>query len=47
MAGEGLSRQRLWHLMGRAGEELPATASLFLGHVVSSSTPGWKPFELA
>ncbi len=43
--GEGLCRQRLWHLVRRAGEDLPATASLFVDHLVTSSMPGLKPFQ--
>ena len=45
--GQGLCRQRLWHLVSRAGEDLPATASLFVRHLMSSRTPGVKPFRLA
>ena len=31
--GEGLARRRAWHLVSRAGEDLPGTAALFLDHL--------------
>lgn len=30
---EGLPQQRAWHVVARAGEALPPTADLFLGHL--------------
>jgi DNA-binding transcriptional LysR family regulator len=44
---EGLVRRRAWHLVGRAGEDLPATAALFVGHLVGSATPRMEAFRLA
>ncbi len=31
----GLRRERSWHVVGRAGEDLPPTAALFVGHVTA------------
>jgi DNA-binding transcriptional LysR family regulator len=44
---EGLLRQRAWHLVGRAGEGLPATAALFVSHLVGATTPRAEAFRLA
>jgi len=44
---EGLLRRRAWHLVGRAGENLPSTASLFVGHLVGPATPRMQSFQLA
>jgi len=44
--GAGLRRERAWHVAGRAGEELPATAALFLRHLLAPrGTPAVKPFS--
>ncbi|MDP9072358.1 MAG: LysR substrate-binding domain-containing protein [Actinomycetota bacterium] len=42
----GLRRERSWHVVGRAGEELPATAALFLAHLGSPGRPGHDGFRL-
>jgi DNA-binding transcriptional LysR family regulator len=43
----GLRQERSWHLVGRAGEELPATAALFLAHLTapgrSAAHDGFRP----
>jgi DNA-binding transcriptional LysR family regulator len=44
---EGLLRQRAWHLVGRAGEDLPTTASLFVNHLVGITTLWTEAFRLA
>ncbi len=36
-----------WHLVGRAGEDLPATASLFAKHLVGTTTPRTEAFRVA
>ena len=36
----GVPRQRSWHVVARADEELPATAALFLGHLVDGGEDG-------
>ncbi len=45
----GGPRQRSWHVVGRADEELPATARLFLAHLVAPGAVagGSDHFELA
>lgn len=45
--GDGVRRQREWHLVGRGGEDLPATASLFVAHLVAPGTPSVPPFRAA
>jgi len=37
----GLPRQRAWHLVARAHEHLPATAELFLTHIVGAGLEGF------
>jgi DNA-binding transcriptional LysR family regulator len=36
-----LPRQRAWHVVARADEHLPATAGLFLTHLVASGADGF------
>jgi DNA-binding transcriptional LysR family regulator len=36
-----LPRQRAWHVVARAAEELPATAALFLEHLVADAADGF------
>ena len=37
----GIPRQRAWHVVARADEHLPATAGLFLTHLVGAGTDGF------
>ena len=38
--GPGLPIERAWHVVTRAGEELPATAQLFVSELVAGGSPG-------
>lgn len=37
-----LPRHRAWHLVARAGDELPATASLFVNHLTGTHADGFQ-----
>ena len=37
----GIPRQRAWHVVARANEHLPATAGLFLTHLVAADADGF------
>ncbi|MFN2502875.1 MAG: LysR substrate-binding domain-containing protein [Acidimicrobiales bacterium] len=37
-----LPRHRAWHLVARAGDELPATAALFLNHITGPGADGFR-----
>lgn len=37
----GLPRERSWHVVGRAGEEPPATARLLLQHLIAEEASSW------
>jgi DNA-binding transcriptional LysR family regulator len=39
--GAGIPRQRAWHVVARAHEHLPATAGLFLTHLVGAGADGF------
>jgi hypothetical protein len=45
--GKGLRRHRAWHLVRRAGESLPATAALFVDHLVAADIPAARRFRAA
>ncbi|MGH9183230.1 MAG: LysR substrate-binding domain-containing protein [Acidimicrobiales bacterium] len=46
--GPGLPRKRSWHVVARAGEDVPPTAGLFVAHLVDPGPgPAVEPFHLA
>ena len=40
-----LPRHRAWHLVARSGDELPATAALFVAHVTGAEADGFRLAE--